>query len=280
MIADENWAVVSSVIRDVSWNYYFPLPRWGIVQLSVRLVTRTCPLAPAFRGGGGVWGRIAASLPPTPLALSRRQARGQNLSLLGPRGRASWAPAAGGIMATGVGMTCRTTRATMRMAQGWGVTGREQLAAALRASEAKYRTLYDSSRDAIMILTPAEGFLSGNPAAAELFGCQNEDEFTALSPAKLSPDFQPDGLPSSVKAQQMMARALAAGSHAFDWTHQRVDGTEFRASVLLTRMELEGRLFLQATVRDITEQQRAAESSAGRERVGRSGEPREEHVSG
>ena len=146
------------------------------------------------------------------------------------------------------------------MAAGWGLTGRQELAAALRAARRSIGRSTTPRATPIMILTPAEGFLSGNPAAVELFGCQDEDEFTALSPAELSPPLQPDGSPSSVKAQQMMARALATGSHAFDWAHQRVDGTPFQASVLLTRMELEGRLFLQATVRDITEQQRAAEA--------------------
>ncbi len=47
------------------------------------------------------------------------------------------------------------------------------------------------------------------------------------------------------------------GSHFFEWIHKRTDGHEFPASVLPTRMELEGRTMLQATVRDITEEKRA-----------------------
>jgi len=137
------------------------------------------------------------------------------------------------------------------------ITAQKQAAERLRTSEMKFRTLYDSSRDAILLATSEEGFLSGNPAAIELFGCKDEEEFTSKTPADLSPERQPDGTPSTVKAQQMMAIAMEKGSHFFEWVHRRVDGSEFYATVLLTRMELEGKNVLQATVRDITERKRA-----------------------
>jgi PAS domain S-box-containing protein len=140
------------------------------------------------------------------------------------------------------------------------ITEQKKAAEALRTSEMKYRTLYDSSRDAIMLVTPEEGFLSGNPAAIELFGCKNEEEFTACTPVDFSPEYQPDGILSTVKAQQMMAIAMKEGSHFFEWTHIRLDGREFYATVLLNKMELEGKKLLQATVRDITEQKKAAEA--------------------
>jgi PAS domain S-box-containing protein len=140
------------------------------------------------------------------------------------------------------------------------ITKQKRAEEALRTSEVKYRTVYNSSRDAIMMLTAEEGFFSGNPAAVELFACKDEDEFTSFTPADLSPEYQPDGVRSAVKAQQMMAIALEQGSHFFEWTHRRADGSEFFASVLLTRMELEGKTVLQATVRNITERKRAAEA--------------------
>jgi PAS domain S-box-containing protein len=130
----------------------------------------------------------------------------------------------------------------------------------LAVSEHKYRTLFDSSRDAIMILTPKEGFLDGNAATVELFGCKDSREFVTYSPSDLSPERQPDGSLSSDKSQRMMSLALKNGSHFFEWTHKRCDGSEFPATVLLTRMELEGKAFLQATVRDMTEEKRTAET--------------------
>ena len=139
------------------------------------------------------------------------------------------------------------------------ITEQKRAQEALRTSEMRYRTIYDSSRDAIMVLTPEQGFLSGNPAAVDLFACRDEEEFTSCTPADLSPEYQPCGKTSSEKAQEMMATAMEKGSNFFEWRHRRFDGSEFSATVLLTRMELEGKPYLQATVRDITDQKLAAE---------------------
>ena len=57
----------------------------------------------------------------------------------------------------------------------------------------------------------------------------------------------------------MIETAMREGSHFFEWTHKRIDGEEFPATVLLTRMEQAGKVILQATVRDITEHKRAEE---------------------
>ncbi len=139
------------------------------------------------------------------------------------------------------------------------ITERKKVEEALRESEKKYKTLYDSSRDAIMIIAPKKRFLSGNPAAVRLFGCKDETEFITKSPVDLSPEYQPDGTLSTEKAQQMMAIVTEKGSHFDEWTHKRVNGEEFHATVLLTKMELHGEEVFQATVRDITDRKNAEE---------------------
>ena len=127
----------------------------------------------------------------------------------------------------------------------------------LRESEGKYRTLFNSSRDAIMILAPGDRFIDGNASVLQLFGCQNKEQFIRKTPADLSPEYQPDGALSSVKAQKMVALAMEKGSHFFEWKHQRVSGEEFFATVLLTRVHLRDKGILQATVRDVTERKLA-----------------------
>jgi PAS domain S-box-containing protein len=130
---------------------------------------------------------------------------------------------------------------------------------ALARSEAKFRTMYDSSRDALMLTYPGGPFFSGNRATLELFGCASEAEFQALGPADLSPPYQPDGEESSVKAQRMMRLAHDRGSHFFEWQHMRRNGEAFDATVLISRIRIEDEEMLLATVRDISEQKRTEE---------------------
>ncbi|MGD1104124.1 MAG: PAS domain S-box protein [Terriglobia bacterium] len=138
------------------------------------------------------------------------------------------------------------------------ITERKRAEEALRDNEEKYRVLYESSRDAIMMLAPPEWeFTAGNPAAIALFGARDKREFVAAAPWSLSPEYQPDGELSSVKAPQMIDAAMERGSHSFEWTHKKFSGEEFFATVTLTRMIYRGQPLLQATVRDITERKRA-----------------------
>jgi len=125
---------------------------------------------------------------------------------------------------------------------------------ALRASEKSYRLLFESSRDALMTLAPPSWrFTSANRATLDLFGAASTAAFTELGPWNVSPERQPDGRPSGEKAQEMIAAAMREGKNFFEWEHQRLDGHPFPADVLLTRVDLGSEVFLQATVRDVTE---------------------------
>lgn len=134
------------------------------------------------------------------------------------------------------------------------VTEYRRTAESLRESELKYRTIFESSADAIMLLAPGGRFSSCNATAVKLFRCKDNKELISKSSEDLSPEYQPDGQPSSIKAQEMTYLAMEKGSNFFEWTYRRLNGEEFYATVLLTRMELGGQAILQATIRDITEQ--------------------------
>jgi len=128
---------------------------------------------------------------------------------------------------------------------------------ALRESEEKYRGLFMNSHDAILVLqSPFWKFVSGNPAAIEMFGVQNEAEFKALGPWDLSPERQPDGRGSAEKAREMIETTLGQGFHSFEWTHKRRNGEEFQSLVILTLVKQSVEPIIQTTVRDISERKR------------------------
>ena len=140
------------------------------------------------------------------------------------------------------------------------ITERKQAEEALRVSALKHQLLFESSRDALMMIAPPSWkFTGANRATLQLFGAASVVEFTTLGPWDVSPSLQPDGRPSGEKAQEMIATAMREGTKYFEWTHQRLDGQPFAADVLLTRMEIGKDVFLQATVRDITERKQTEE---------------------
>ena len=127
----------------------------------------------------------------------------------------------------------------------------------LKESEERYRKLINSSHDAIMVLEPPQWqFVSANPSAEKMFQ-MTEDEIINTTPIDLSPLQQPDGEKTEEKAKTNLKKAMENGNNFFEWQHQRADGTIFPATVLLTKVELKEKSFLQATVRDITEQKQA-----------------------
>lgn len=129
---------------------------------------------------------------------------------------------------------------------------------ALRASEEFNRQLFESSRDALCLTSPPEWkFTGANQAALDLYGASSVAEFVQYGPWDVSPERQPSGQLSSDMAKLAIETAMIKGSHFFEWTHQRLDGTTFNAEVLMTRMEVGDKVYLNATVRDISRRKRA-----------------------
>ena len=121
----------------------------------------------------------------------------------------------------------------------------------LAESELKYRTVFESSSDAMLLLDSGK-FLDCNEAALRAFGYSTRGELLGRHPGEVSPALQPDGRESLVVADENIATAFRDGRSFFEWLHMRADGTVFPADVLLTPLDYQGRKVLQATVRDIT----------------------------
>lgn len=135
---------------------------------------------------------------------------------------------------------------------------RNAMVTSLQESEERYRLLFTSSHDGFMTFEPPEWrFTSCNPAAVAMFGATDAAQLIGRSPWELSPEYQPDGQPSAEKARFTIEAAMRDGGHYFEWTHQRFDGSAFDSTVLLTRLTLNGKSLLNASIRDTTERKRA-----------------------
>jgi PAS domain S-box-containing protein len=130
----------------------------------------------------------------------------------------------------------------------------------IKASEARYRSLFETANDAIFLMEG--GFIIDcNRKTLEMFGCRRE-QIIGRSPDLFSPRLQPDGEDSRERARQKLEEVLKGHAQYFEWRHQRPDGTLFDTEVSLNRIEMEGRFFVQAIVRDISERKRAQEALA------------------
>ena len=137
------------------------------------------------------------------------------------------------------------------------ITGRKSAEQALRESEERYRTLFESAGDCIYILD-AEGeragqIVSANPAAAEMHGYTVEEMLTLHIDELDTPE-------SAKKVKARIERVLRGEPVKEEVTHRRKDGTVFPLEINARLLELGGHKYSLAIDRDITERKRAQET--------------------
>ena len=139
-------------------------------------------------------------------------------------------------------------RAARMIGVNWEITERKRAAEALLASERRYRDLFELTRDGIVLSDPASGeMLAANSSAIRLYGAKDYQELSAHLPWEFAPERQPDGSLSIDKATEVNAIAMRDGALAFEWMCRSINGTEFPADVLLTRVMRGDRALLYGT---------------------------------
>lgn len=126
----------------------------------------------------------------------------------------------------------------------------------LRDSEMRYRTLFESADDAIIVLSDSV-IESCNRKTGELLGVR-PDEAVGRTLCSFSPFEQECGSPSATVFQAYEHQVMTGVPQSFEWRIRRPDMGEFDVEISLNRLELHGVPHMQAIMRDITERKKAA----------------------
>jgi PAS domain S-box-containing protein len=120
----------------------------------------------------------------------------------------------------------------------------------LEDRELRYRTLFETSNDAIAIIKDAV-FFDCNAKTFELFNCA-PSYILGKHPFELSPEFQSDGISSAQKAEKILHSVAQGNPEIFEWQHLRPSGEIIDVQVSLNVIKLERAQYIQVVLRDIT----------------------------
>ncbi len=130
-----------------------------------------------------------------------------------------------------------------------------QASEALRESEIRYRTLFESAGDGIILLK--NGAVEDcNERGLKMFG-RTREEMLGAQLGEFSPVQQPNGAASAASGGKLYDEVAVGSTQAFEWLFVRKDGESFDAEVTLSKIALRGEPHVLSIVRDITARKRA-----------------------
>jgi PAS domain S-box-containing protein len=110
-------------------------------------------------------------------------------------------------------------------------------------------------------------FADCNKETLEMMKLSSPSDFNGKTPWEISPEKQPDGRFSDIKARDMINKCLEDGSNRFEWHHLRPDGTSFFADVLLVKIPETEKKVVLVIWRDITEAVQERETLVKTEKI-------------
>ena len=132
------------------------------------------------------------------------------------------------------------------------ITGQKKSEEALRASEANYRTLFESASDGITVTDAQLRYVDANPAACKMFGYAREELLARRIPDVLHAEEIP-------RLAAFMESMIAGEVSKSEWRFRRKDGSLFLCEVCAIVLP-DGRLL--SIGRDITDRKRVEDELA------------------
>ncbi|HJT56581.1 MAG TPA: PAS domain S-box protein [Ktedonobacteraceae bacterium] len=132
------------------------------------------------------------------------------------------------------------------------ITERVQAEQQLREKEEEYRSIFETTNDALFIMNLEDGrIIEANPAACNIYGYSYE-EFIGLQPSAF---IHPDQLPTFKEKGLPLIRA--GGKRHIQGVNLRKDGSSFPIDLHQTAFTYQGKPQILSVMRDITEQVQA-----------------------
>lgn len=156
-----------------------------------------------------------------------------------------------GLLSSGVGLVLVCVGAVVFRLIG------NPLVRRLEESEQKYRTLFASASDAVVVF--GDVATDCNERACELLGAPRS-EIIGHAPREFWPATQPDGRDSLSAGQAIIQAALAGTPQLFYWQLRRKDGELIDAEIALKAVPLGGRPALLVAMREISARRRAEDA--------------------
>lgn len=129
---------------------------------------------------------------------------------------------------------------------------RKKVEEALKSSEEKFRTLFESANDAIFILDLKGNFIDLNATAYKRLGYTREEMLSKHVSQFDPPEF-------AAKVPERLEQITKYGKAVFESAHIRKDGTVMPVEINSRIIDFEGRKAFFSIIRDITERKRAEE---------------------
>ncbi len=124
--------------------------------------------------------------------------------------------------------------------------------AEMRAADERTKIMFDATPLCCNFWDENYNNIDCNQEAVNLFGLSSKQEYLDRF-FELSPEYQPDGIPSSEKALVKIREAFEAGRVCFEWMHQNLHGDPIPSEITLVRVKRGDQHIVAGYTRDLRE---------------------------
>jgi signal transduction histidine kinase/CheY-like chemotaxis protein len=123
----------------------------------------------------------------------------------------------------------------------------------MREADERTQIMIDSAPFCALFWDKDLNIIDCNQEAINLFELSDKQEFIDKF-FRLSPEYQPDGVPSAEKGAFLVGKALNEGYSRFEWVHQKLTGEQIPVEVTCVRVKHKGEFTVTEYIRDLREQ--------------------------